>query len=213
MAQALPSDRLLTRERRRWLAEIAREGGWHSRAAGAVVTLDSLGAIGFAAALGFGLAALPEGVVALSPWLALGLLSAIARGGCGLATARLGAEAARTAKARLRDRITRATFLLPAGSRPATGALMTAAVDRVRGDHARARRDAVDEHRARAALAEPAAVLRAVQAEIVAQDVQQRRLDGDLERLDPVVDGERHATRARRRRVDRRRRRRGHRLR
>ena len=96
-----------------------------------VVTLDSVGAIGFAAALGFGLAALPGGMVAVSPWLALGLASALARGGCGLLSARLGATAARRAKAHLRDRITRTTLVLPAGSRPATGALMTAAIDRV----------------------------------------------------------------------------------
>jgi ATP-binding cassette subfamily C protein CydD len=55
----------------------------------------------------------------------------MARGGCGLAAGRLGAGAARAAKARLRDRITRTTFGLPAGKRPTTGALMTAAIDRV----------------------------------------------------------------------------------
>jgi ATP-binding cassette subfamily C protein CydD len=55
----------------------------------------------------------------------------MARGGCGLLAARLGAGAARTAKSRLRDRITRTTLALPAGTRPATGALMTAAIDRV----------------------------------------------------------------------------------
>jgi ATP-binding cassette subfamily C protein CydD len=131
MAEALSSENLLKQQRRNWLAGVAREGGRHGRAAGAVVTLDSLGAIGFAAALGFGLAALPGGIAAVSPWLALGLLSTMARGGCGLMAARYGAQAARAVKAHLRDRITRATLALPAGSRPATGALMTAAVDRV----------------------------------------------------------------------------------
>jgi ATP-binding cassette subfamily C protein CydD len=131
MAEVLSSERLLKRQRQSWLGAVAREGGGHARAAGAVVTLDSVGAIGFAAALGFGLAALPGGVVAVSPWLALGVLSAITRGGCGLAAARLGACAARTSKARLRDRITRATLAMPVGTRPATGALMTAAIDRV----------------------------------------------------------------------------------
>ena len=45
--------------------------------------------------------------------------------------------------------------------------------------HARAHRLAVDQHRAGAALREPAAELRAVQLEVVAQDVEQRgvRLD------------------------------------
>jgi ATP-binding cassette subfamily C protein CydD len=96
-----------------------------------VLTLDSLGAIGFAAALACGLQAAPGGLPAVLPWLCLGIVSTMARGGCGLAAARIGAQAARGAKARLRDRITRASLALPAGRRPATGALMTAAVDRV----------------------------------------------------------------------------------
>ena len=131
MAEALSSERLLKRQRRDWLGAVASQGGWQGRAAGAMVTLDSVGAIGFAAALGFGLAALPDGIVAVSPWLVLGVLSAAARGGCGLAAGRLGAEAARATKSHLRDRITRTTLALPAGTRPATGALMTAAIDRV----------------------------------------------------------------------------------
>jgi ATP-binding cassette, subfamily C, bacterial CydD len=131
MVEAVSSESLLKRQRRSWLGAVAREGGRHGRAASAVVTLDSLGAIGFAAALGFGLVALPGGIVSVLPWLALGLVSAVARGGCGLVGARLGARAARAAKSRLRDRITRATLALPPGARPATGALMTAAIDRV----------------------------------------------------------------------------------
>jgi ATP-binding cassette subfamily C protein CydD len=131
MAEALSSDGLLKRQRRSWLGAVTREGGWRNRAAGAAATLDSLGAIGFAGALGFGLAAMPGGIAAVSPWLALGLLSAAARGGCGVAAGRFGAGAARGAKAHLRGRITRATFVLPVGTRPAAGALMTAAIDRV----------------------------------------------------------------------------------
>jgi ATP-binding cassette subfamily C protein CydD len=131
MAEALSSEGFLQRQRREWLGAVSREGGWQGRAAGVAVTLDSFGAIGFAAALGFGLAALPAGIVAASPWLALGVLSALARAACGLAAGRCGAAAARAAKAHLRDRITRATLALPVGTRPATGALMTAAIDRV----------------------------------------------------------------------------------
>jgi ATP-binding cassette subfamily C protein CydD len=131
MADVLSSGHLLKQQRRSWLGAVVREGGWHNRAAGTFVTLDSVGAIGFAAALGFGLTALPGGLVALSPWLALGLLSAVVRGGCALAAARLGADAARGAKAHLRNRITRTSLALPAGTRPATGELMTAAIDRV----------------------------------------------------------------------------------
>ena len=46
---------------------------------------------------------------------------------------------------------------------------------------ARAHRRAVDDHRARAALAQPAAEPRALQAEIVAQDVEQRRRRIDVQ--------------------------------
>jgi ATP-binding cassette subfamily C protein CydD len=118
-------------QQRQWLASVAKADGGRGRAAGLVLTLDSLGAIGFAAALAGGLQAVPGGLPAVWPWLGLGLVSAASRGGCGLAAARIGAQAARGAKARLRDRITRASLALPAGRRPATGALMTAAVDRV----------------------------------------------------------------------------------
>jgi ATP-binding cassette subfamily C protein CydD len=131
MDDEVSAQRLNKIQRRSWLAAAARAGGAQGRGAGFVLTLDSLGAIGFAAALAFGLNALPGGLPAVLPWLCLGLLSTAARGGCGLAAARIGAGAARAAKAALRDRITRATLALPAGSRPATGALMTAAVDRV----------------------------------------------------------------------------------
>jgi ATP-binding cassette subfamily C protein CydD len=70
-------------------------------------------------------------MAAAAPWLLLGVLSASARGGCGLFSARLGAAAAEAAKAGLRDRITRVSLGLPLGTRPETGALMTAAIDRV----------------------------------------------------------------------------------
>jgi ATP-binding cassette subfamily C protein CydD len=131
MPVASADHRSSRKQQRQWLASVARAGGGRGRVAGMVLTLDSLGAIGFAAALAWGLQAAPGGLPAVLPWLCLGLVGTAARGGCGLAAARIGAEAARGAKARLRDRITRATLALPAGSRPATGALMSAAVDRV----------------------------------------------------------------------------------
>jgi ATP-binding cassette subfamily C protein CydD len=117
--------------RRAWLTDIGRSGGGISRLAALMLTLDSVAAVGFAAALAYGLTALPGGFPAAWPWLALGLASAIARGLCGLASVTLGAEAARRAKSILRDRMTRHSFALPLGQRPATGALMTAAIDRV----------------------------------------------------------------------------------
>jgi ATP-binding cassette subfamily C protein CydD len=121
----------LKAQRRAWLKAVAAGGGRNSRMAGWMLILDSLAAIGFAAALAFGLTSLPHGLNAALPWLILGVASAAARGVCGLMSARFGAAAARVAKAALRDRIVRATLALPIGSRPATGALMTAAIDKV----------------------------------------------------------------------------------
>ncbi|MBW4022041.1 MAG: thiol reductant ABC exporter subunit CydD [Proteobacteria bacterium] len=122
---------LLRRRRTRWLAAAAAGGGSHAGIAGGVLALDSLGAIGFAAALAWGLTALAAGLGAAWPWLVLGLLSGGLRAGCALASARLGARAARAAKAALRDRITRVALAMPAGARPPTGALLVAAIDRV----------------------------------------------------------------------------------
>lgn len=114
-----------------WLGAVAAAGGWRNRVAAGLLVLDSVAAIGFAAGLAFGLTALPRGLGAVLPWLALGLASAGVRGVCAGLSVRIGAGAARLAKARLRDRIVRATLVLPAGTRSATGALMTAAVDNV----------------------------------------------------------------------------------
>lgn len=117
--------------RRVWLAELGNASGGQGRLAGLLLTLDSLAAIGFAAGLAYGLTALPLGLVAAGPWLALGAASGLLRGVSGLLSVRIGAAAARAAKSRLRDRITRVSFTLPMGDRPETGALMTAAVDRI----------------------------------------------------------------------------------
>jgi ATP-binding cassette subfamily C protein CydD len=126
------SDEQMTKAgRRAWLTQLGKTGGREGRMAGFLLAGDSLGAIGFAAGLANGLVGLPGGIAAVAPWLALGAVSAGTRGACSLASARLGASAARAAKARLRDRITRVSFALPADARPETGALMTAAVDRV----------------------------------------------------------------------------------
>jgi ATP-binding cassette subfamily C protein CydD len=121
-----------TKQRRRaWLATAAKGGGQRSQMAGLLAAADSVGAIGFAAGLAYGLAALPHGLSAAAPWLALGAVSGLARGAAGLGSACLGAAAALRAKAALRDRVTRQSFALPLNDRPETGALMTAAVDRV----------------------------------------------------------------------------------
>lgn len=117
--------------RRGWLAGLGKDAGRLGRLAGAVATVESLGAIGFAAGLAYGLAALPRGIAAAAPWLLLGFAGGLARGLAGLGSARLGAAAARCAKAALRDRLTRRVFALPLALRPETGALMTAVIDRV----------------------------------------------------------------------------------
>ncbi|GAB0119944.1 thiol reductant ABC exporter subunit CydD [Acidisoma sp. 7E03] len=122
---------LTKRRRRAWLAELGRTGGGRGRAAGLVLALDSLAAIGFAAGLAYGLTALPQGLRAALPWLALGAGGALLRGLVGLLSARLGAAAARAAKGQLRDRLVRASLDLPLDQRPETGALMTVAVDQV----------------------------------------------------------------------------------
>ncbi|HTI02034.1 MAG TPA: thiol reductant ABC exporter subunit CydD [Acidisoma sp.] len=122
---------MIKRRRQVWLAKLGKAGGRQGRTAGLLLTLDSAAAIGFAAGLAYGLTALPHGLAAAAPWLALGAASGLMRGVSGLLSLRIGAAAARAAKSRLRDRITRISFALPQGERPQTGALMTAAVDRV----------------------------------------------------------------------------------
>ena len=70
-----------------------------------------------------------------------------------------------------------------------------AAADR---DHAGTCRHAVDDHAAGAAFAEPAAIFRSVQFQIVAQHIEQRGIRGGVDVMDPAVDcqadrGLRHA--------------------
>src|SRR6185503_15545096 len=64
------------------------------------------------------------------------------------------------------------------------------AVDLARGDDARVDRLAVDEHRARAALALAAALLAAGEPEVVAQDVEQPPQRRDAQRVLDAVDDE-----------------------
>ena len=62
---------------------------------------------------------------------------------------------------------------------------LDAAADR---DHAGARGDAVDQHGAGPAFAEPAAEFRPVQFEIVAQHIKQRGIGSGVDVMDPAVD-------------------------
>ncbi len=121
----------LQANRRAWLRQVAAAGGWRNRAAAGLLVLDGAGAIGFAGALAGALSALPRGIAAASPWLALGMMAALARGLCGWGCTRLGARASRLARTALRRRAVVASLGLPPAGRPAVGELMAVAVDAV----------------------------------------------------------------------------------
>jgi ATP-binding cassette subfamily C protein CydD len=92
------------RARRAWLAQAAASAGWPLHAASAMLVLEGVAAIAFAAALAAGLETLPRGVPAAAPWLSLAFLAALARGGCVWASAAFGAAGSATARATLRRR-------------------------------------------------------------------------------------------------------------
>ena len=117
--------------RRAWLARVVRVGGWRNHVAAGLLLLDAGLAIGFAAGLAQGLTALPEGLPAAAPWLALGTGAAIARGGGALLRARVAATASADVRTALRRRMIVASLALPAAERPPSGELMTLAVDGV----------------------------------------------------------------------------------
>ena len=78
-------------------------------AATAALLLDALAAIAFAAGLAGAVAALPSGA-ATTPWLALLVAAAVARGACAWAFGRAGAAAAATVKARARRAVVAAAL-------------------------------------------------------------------------------------------------------
>ena len=124
-------DRQSATRRRAWLRAASREGGRWNALAALLLCLDGLAAIGFAAALAGGLVSLERGLAATAPWLLLGLGAALARGLLARLSLQAGARAARQAKTALRRRIVVASLAIPAGERPASGALLNAAVDEV----------------------------------------------------------------------------------
>ena len=124
-------DRQSATRRRAWLRAASREGGRWNALAALLLCLDGLAAIGFAAALAGGLVSLEQGLAATAPWLLLGLGAALARGLLARLSLQAGARAARQAKTALRRRIVVASLAIPAGERPASGALLNAAVDEV----------------------------------------------------------------------------------
>lgn len=130
MPQPAPDRQSATR-RRAWLCAASREGGRWNALAALLLCLDGIAAIGFAAALAGGLVSLERGLAATAPWLLLGLGAALGRGLLARLSLQAGARAARQAKTALRRRIVVASLAIPAGERPASGALLNAAVDEV----------------------------------------------------------------------------------
>jgi ATP-binding cassette subfamily C protein CydD len=132
MARSLP--------RTLWLNRAAAAAGWRNRAAAALLVLDGLAAIGFAAALAGALAALPRGLAAASPWMGAGVAAALARGAGAWGSARVGAAASARARGALRTRLT-ACWLGQAATMPRqpgeTLALLVDAVETMDGFVAR----------------------------------------------------------------------------
>lgn len=145
---SLALDRTTAAARRAYLRQATDAGGL-VRLSSALLLLDTLAAIGFAA----GLAGAVQAAAAAKPiagWLWLTALSGIARGISLWLGARVGARGARTAKASLRRRIAAAALNRPAGSTRTSGELVQAVVDEV---------NAIDGHVARFLPARHAAML------------------------------------------------------
>ncbi|RZJ19574.1 MAG: thiol reductant ABC exporter subunit CydD [Brevundimonas sp.] len=96
---------------RRWLAETTRPlPGRDGQAAGLLAIADAAPAVAFAAGLAGAIAHLPEGLVAILPWLALAVVALAARGLLAWMTAATGARAAGSVKDGLRRRLLFALF-------------------------------------------------------------------------------------------------------
>ncbi|AYV46721.1 thiol reductant ABC exporter subunit CydD [Caulobacter flavus] len=113
---------------RPWLRSLNRTTAAFGRAATAWRLADVVGAAGFAAGLAFGIDALTRSLAEALPFLALALVSALARGFLAARAARAGAEAAARAKAHAR-REAAASLLAPGA--PRGGAAVTAVMDGV----------------------------------------------------------------------------------
>lgn len=128
-ARAVP-DRIAARDRTRWLAAVAADGGRATTATG-LLLLDSVAAIGFAGGLAGAIVAVPQGMVAVLPWAALAATSGVARGLFAMLSARTGAAEAERAKIGLRRRVVGAALHRDPASAITTGAFMSAVVDEV----------------------------------------------------------------------------------
>ncbi|MBO9706791.1 MAG: thiol reductant ABC exporter subunit CydD [Caulobacter sp.] len=143
---------------RPWLKSLGAAVGGRARAAAWWLLADIPAAIAFAAGLALAVDALPRGLFAAAPWLALIAISALARGLIGARAVRAGARAGAAAKALARRQAV-ASALGHAGERRTGGQVLTAAVEGV---------EALDGHFARftpnrvAAVAAPLAMIAAV---------------------------------------------------
>lgn len=113
---------------RPWLRSLNRTTSAFSRAASAWRLADVVGAAGFAAGLAFGVDALTRSLTEALPFLALALVSALARGALAAKATRAGAQAAARAKAHARRQA--AASLLAPGA-PRGGAAVTAVMEGV----------------------------------------------------------------------------------
>jgi ATP-binding cassette subfamily C protein CydD len=132
---------------RPWLRSLYRMTAAFGRAATAWRLADVVGAAGFAAGLAFGVDALTRSLDEALPFLALALVSALARGFLAAKATRAGAEAAARAKAHARREA--AAALLAPGA-PRGGAAVTAVMEGV---------EALDGHFSRFAPARTASAI------------------------------------------------------
>lgn len=99
--------------------------------ASALLLGDTLAGIGFAAGLAGAVVHVPGGLSAMLPWIGLLVGAGCARGGCAMLAARVGAEASRRTKRKLRSALVADLLARAPGSRATTGTLLATCVDEV----------------------------------------------------------------------------------
>jgi ATP-binding cassette subfamily C protein CydD len=115
---------------RPWLKALAAPSGWAGQAAPLWLLADVPAAVAFAAGLALSIDALPRGLFAAAPWLALIAVAAFTRGLLAQRAAEAGAQAAAGAKARARQDAV-ASVLGRDGARATGGEALAAVVEGV----------------------------------------------------------------------------------
>lgn len=115
---------------RPWLRAVGKAGGPASTSAALWLLADVPAAVGFAAGLALAIDALPRGLAAAAPWLALIAIAAFSRGLLARRAAEAGAKAAARVKARARTEAV-ASVLGRAGDRATGGQALSAVVEGV----------------------------------------------------------------------------------